>query len=318
MTPSVPWEDLTVGGIVGSGGKGQVFEAKLGARPVALKQVFSAHEVAHEVAMMKRLRHPAILALYGITQPPRSWLRDSVQQAFEDAAGLSADRDADQQFFLVVEWCPHTLSTVLRRVSGGARAAGIAATVDTAGATASAAAGTAAGAAANTSFLPSPRRRLALALGAARGIAYLHSCGMIHRDINPKNVLLTAGFATKISDFGTAELVGSGDDAQEDPEEQGERGDGRTSGNNGAGELIGAELKQGVGTLVYMAPELLPLPGHAGPSVRGARLAKKVGEGTQCGCGCVLLPGATFADDCGSLHLRLRNTHRQHIEMRDA
>jgi len=52
---------------------------------------------------------------------------------------------------------------------------------------------------------------MAIALGAARGIAYLHhECrsSIIHCDIKPENILLTADFTPKVSDFGLAKLLG--------------------------------------------------------------------------------------------------------------
>ncbi|XP_051126219.1 G-type lectin S-receptor-like serine/threonine-protein kinase SD2-2 [Andrographis paniculata] len=53
--------------------------------------------------------------------------------------------------------------------------------------------------------------RFRVAVGTARGIAYLHeecrNC-IIHCDIKPENILLDEGFAAKVSDFGLAKLVG--------------------------------------------------------------------------------------------------------------
>ncbi|XP_062159537.1 probable serine/threonine-protein kinase PBL28 isoform X2 [Alnus glutinosa] len=58
-------------------------------------------------------------------------------------------------------------------------------------------------------------KRLRVALGAARGLAYLHSSSavgipIVHRDFKSTNVLLDANFEAKISDFGLAKLMPEG------------------------------------------------------------------------------------------------------------
>ncbi|KAH9773455.1 putative serine/threonine-protein kinase PBL28 [Citrus sinensis] len=57
--------------------------------------------------------------------------------------------------------------------------------------------------------------RLKVALGAAKGLAYLHSSSavgipIVHRDFKSTNVLLSANFEAKISDFGLAKLMPEG------------------------------------------------------------------------------------------------------------
>ncbi|KAK6919459.1 PAN/Apple domain [Dillenia turbinata] len=55
------------------------------------------------------------------------------------------------------------------------------------------------------------KTRFQIALGIARGLAYLHEkcrdC-IIHCDIKPENILLDADFCPKVADFGLAKLVG--------------------------------------------------------------------------------------------------------------
>ncbi|KAI8536496.1 hypothetical protein RHMOL_Rhmol10G0261400 [Rhododendron molle] len=52
--------------------------------------------------------------------------------------------------------------------------------------------------------------RSAIALGASRGIAYLHSQGpsLSHGNIKSSNILLTKSYEPRVSDFGLAQLVG--------------------------------------------------------------------------------------------------------------
>jgi len=50
---------------------------------------------------------------------------------------------------------------------------------------------------------------LRIAAQAARGLAYAHGQGLVHRDIKPDNLLILSNGRVKISDFGVAAAVGS-------------------------------------------------------------------------------------------------------------
>ncbi len=50
-------------------------------------------------------------------------------------------------------------------------------------------------------------RRLALLLDAARGVAYLHARGVVHRDLKSPNLLVTAHWRVKIADFHLSKLL---------------------------------------------------------------------------------------------------------------
>lgn len=66
----------------------------------------------------------------------------------------------------------------------------------------------------------------------ARGLIYLHTLSIIHRDISPLNILLTSGLEAKIGSFGSAKYIMRGD-------------------------LMEDALTQGPGTTAFMPPEAL-------------------------------------------------------------
>lgn len=51
-----------------------------------------------------------------------------------------------------------------------------------------------------------PMRHL-IALGIARGLAFLHTSQMVHGDVKPQNVLFDADFEAHLSDFGLEKLI---------------------------------------------------------------------------------------------------------------
>ncbi|XVF24557.1 hypothetical protein REPUB_Repub13aG0138400 [Reevesia pubescens] len=74
-------------------------------------------------------------------------------------------------------------------------------------------------------------KRVKIALGAARGLKYLHDNNIIHRDMRPNNILVTHEFEPLLGDFGLARTQ------HED--------------SNQSSETI----TRVVGTLGYLAPE---------------------------------------------------------------
>ncbi|XP_052184951.1 probable serine/threonine-protein kinase PBL9 isoform X3 [Diospyros lotus] len=53
--------------------------------------------------------------------------------------------------------------------------------------------------------------RIKVALGAAKGLAFLHSAKVIYRDFKPSNILLDSDYNAKLSDFGLAKDGPTGD-----------------------------------------------------------------------------------------------------------
>lgn len=70
------------------------------------------------------------------------------------------------------------------------------------------------------------KQSLKIAIGAAKGIAYLHSNNVLHRDLKSPNILVDENFRAVVADFGIS-------------------------------RDIGTEMTQGVGTTRWIAPEVI-------------------------------------------------------------
>lgn len=57
-----------------------------------------------------------------------------------------------------------------------------------------------------------PNQAINIALDVCRGLRAAHECNIIHRDIKPQNILLTSNLIAKISDFGVARILETGNE----------------------------------------------------------------------------------------------------------
>ncbi|CAN6451708.1 unnamed protein product [Victoria cruziana] len=92
---------------------------------------------------------------------------------------------------------------------------------------------------------PSIHQALSIMIALAKALSYLHNVGIAHRDVKPANILLDSELRPRLSDFGLAAFKRD----LHHISSQNWRSSGKPTG--------GFHKKNMVGTLIYMAPEIL-------------------------------------------------------------
>ncbi|XP_027067259.1 protein kinase and PP2C-like domain-containing protein isoform X1 [Coffea arabica] len=94
-------------------------------------------------------------------------------------------------------------------------------------------------------WVPNFDQVIHIALDLAKSLKYLHSLGIVHRDVKPSNILLDRNLRPHLADFGLAEYLRD--------LKQVSIGNWKPSGK----PTGGFHKRNMVGTLIYMAPEIL-------------------------------------------------------------
>jgi len=221
-----PLESLGAGRLLGEGASSQVWEGRWRERPIVVKVLRPEGNEASflkEVHIWRQLSHPCICALLGAC-------------IYDQRPAIVLEYLGGGSLYNLLHCTPRfTVNPLLADHSHvlGSPRAGRAAVSGTAPRSADSMEVDVAGGIATmridddgapTELQPSPLRLAAEAALYARithevacGLAYLHSCGVMHRDVKACNVLLDGQQHAKLSDFGIATylvpaVVGSDDD----------------------------------------------------------------------------------------------------------
>ena len=92
-------------------------------------------------------------------------------------------------------------------------------------------------------------QRIRFCIDTAQGMAYLHSNGLIHRDLKPGNLLVSPRWVIKIADFGTSRLLDLSSRARAAPAQT------RAPKHTPSASASSYELTTNIGTEIYSASD---------------------------------------------------------------
>jgi serine/threonine protein kinase len=240
---------LKVGDVIGSGASGQVYRGDYSGEDVAIKRLLVSQwdrdafmpSFRREAAILSRLHHPNIVRFFGVSIRPEK-------------------QNNSATFFIITEFCPSSLGKMLsdynyfkrqrlnsKQLGNEEMIGNVEQKIDL---------GNNEGVRRNreiqidvehdlkytdiTNFFASEKRRLMVILQICRGVAFLHSKNVVHRDLKPDNVLIDSAGRAKLCDFGLSRLMISSGSGQ----------------NNQEAAKRSMMMTTAVGTPAYMAPEL--------------------------------------------------------------
>eukprot|EP00475_Leptophrys_vorax_P022996 TRINITY_DN31335_c0_g4_i2.p1 TRINITY_DN31335_c0_g4~~TRINITY_DN31335_c0_g4_i2.p1 ORF type:complete len:681 (+),score=0.28 TRINITY_DN31335_c0_g4_i2:53-2044(+) len=175
--------------VLGAGRFGTVYRARLvDGGTVAVKRLMhfnpdqSPREFRFEVQSLAALRHPNLAAILGACCADAAECGTAALGSALGDSGAAAERMGERM--LVTEYAANgSLDTWLHPTETAQAASGQPETID---------------------WL----MRMHVAVGCARGLAYLHGLKVVHADVRARNVLLDAQWHAKLADYGAARIVG--------------------------------------------------------------------------------------------------------------
>jgi hypothetical protein len=200
----IDYTDLEVGEVIGKGYFGEVRRGTWKGIPVALKYIYrdlqsvkEKNMFFKEISILSKLRHPNVITLLGWSRiasltatSPRTASLSSMSTTTTSTTTTTTSSTSSS----FISHDPTTIVMVLEYMSGGTLYHALRYSYST--------------------LTTNSALRFRILLDIVKGMTYLHSRGVLHRDLNTKNLLLTEHWTCKISDFGLSRFWGPAGDAQ--------------------------------------------------------------------------------------------------------